>query len=420
MAKKKETKQYTRDNLIHEQGAPGGEEDFEQLLAESESFQTIKNFEIGDEVEATIIGSDNDFVFLDLGTRLDGMLRKGELMRDGRLSVSEGDRIRIFITGRGEGAWQCSCRMGPEKPGMQDPRKIAALIALEEAFNGNKPVEGKVKEVTKGGFEVEIMGLKAFCPISQIDVEYSNNPENHLNKVYNFYIIQFEEEGSNIIVSRREYMAHEAEKKAEKLWHEVEEGKIYEGTVKSVQDYGAFVNIGGIEGLLHISEISYERIERTADVLKVGQKIDVVVIDVDRQRRKLSLSVKMLQEDPWTAVLKKLKVGAEYQGKVVRMKTFGAFIELFPGVQGMVHISKLGTDRIHKHPKEVVKIGDMITVRVIDIDVENKRISLSMEKQEGDYSGDLERLKKEQDKIEKTKPGHMETRIDTALKKEEE
>ena len=417
MAKKKRGKQYREDSPIYKQEPPGNSESFEQLLAESESFQMVKSFEIGDEVEASVLGFDNEYVFLDLGTRLDGMLRKEELMRDGRLTVSEGETINVFITGRGQGAWKCSCKAGTAGAGDQDPRKIAALMTLEEAFQANKPVEGTVTEHIKGGFEVQVMGLKAFCPISQVDIAYSETPEKHVGKTYTFYITQFEEEGNNLVVSRKEYLRHEADKKAEKLWQQVEEGGVYEGRVKSLQDFGAFVDIGGIEGLLHISEISYERIGKPSDVLKLGQTLDVAVIDVDRQRRKLSLSAKALQDDPWGAAMKKIKTGNEYQGKVIRMKTYGAFIQLFPGVDGMVHISRMGTGRIHKHPKEILKIGDIITVRVLEIDEENRKISLTMEKKEGDYSKDLARLKKEQDKSTRAKPGQMAALVDDALKK---
>jgi small subunit ribosomal protein S1 len=416
MAEKKVKKQNGKESRADEKqiaGAAGGEDDFAQML--EESFKTVKTLQVGNEVDATVLGSDNEYVFLDLGTRLDGMVRKGELMRNGELSVSEGDTIKVFVTGQRSGAWMCSCRLGSSGAAEQDPKKVAALMSLGEAFNANTPVEGKVSELIKGGFIVQVMGLKAFCPLSQISTEFSDNPDSHLNQTYTFYVMQFEEDGSNIVISRKEYLQHEARKKEEKLWQEVEEGGVYEGTIKAIQDYGAFVDIGGIEGLLHISEISHARIEKPSDVLKIGQTLDVAVLEVDRQRRKLSLSVKTLLEDPWDTVTKKLKVGGEYQGKVVRLKTYGAFVQLFPGVDGMVHISRLGTGRTHKHPKEVLKTGEMITVRVLDIDKESKRISLTMEKDEGDYSSDLEKLKKQQNKDEKNTDGHMASLVDAAL-----
>ena len=392
------------------------DDSFERLL--EESFKPVRALEIGNEIEARVIGFDNDHVFLDLGSRVDGMLRKAELMRNGKLRVSEGDKVKVFITGKIVGAWQCSCKFGTSESEAQDPNRVAAIMALEEAFNANTPVEGRIMEVTRGGFKVNVMGVDTFCPLSQIDRTYCGTPDEHLNKVYTFVIIQFEDDGAKIVLSRREFLGHEAKKLAQKLWKSVEIGEVHDGVVKSIQDFGAFVDIGGIEGLLHISEITYERVASTADVLQVGQKLRVAIKDIDRERHKLSLSMKSLMENPWTAAISKLKVGAEYQGKVVRMKTFGVFVELFPGVDGMVHISRLGTDRRHQHPKEVVNIGDMVTVRVLEIDETNHRISLTMEQEEVDFSQDLENIKKQQEEAVKGVSSKMSEMVDSAVKKD--
>jgi small subunit ribosomal protein S1 len=204
------------------------------------------------------------------------------------------------------------------------------------------------------------------------------------------------------------------------MWQQIEEGGVYKGTVAAVRDYGAFVDIGGIEGLLHVSEISYERIQKAGDKLQVGDQLEVAIKEIDRQHRKISLSVKELMEDPWITMIKKIKVGKEFQGKVVKLKTYGAFVELFPGVHGMVHISKLGTDRVHKHPKEVLKTGEIITVRVLDIDEDNRKISLTMEKEEGDFSEDLQKLKKDQEQAIKSSPSQMSDLVETALKEEDQ
>jgi len=417
MAKKRGTQ---RNNRSAEHKREIDDDSFEQLMAES--FQPVRSLEIGDEVEATVIGFDGENVFLDVGTRLDGILKRSELQKWQNEELEDGQTFTVFISGRGSGTWLCSTRLGGGEKGDSDKSapNSAVIMALEDAFNRNLPVEGQVVAVGKGGFNVQVMGLKAFCPISQIDINYCQNPEEHLNKSYTFVIVRFEPEGDNvnIVVSRRELLAHEQEKRVEKLWQQVEEGAVYEGTVNTIRDFGAFVDIGGIEGLLHISEISYERLDKPEDVLTVGQTLDVLVKNVDRQRRKLSLSAKSLLKDPWIAAVKKLRAGGEFQGKVVRMKTFGAFIELFPGVDGMVHISKLGTDRRHQHPKEVLGIGDIVPVRVIEIDEKNRKISLTMEKEEGDFSQDLKRLKKQQDESVKSSPGQMATLVDEAMKDE--
>ncbi len=416
MSSKKGKRQYVQPGYKREVG----DESFEQLL--NESFIPVRQLQIGEEVEASVIGFNNDHVFLDLKTRLDGVVRKPELMRDGKLMVQEGDMVKVFITGQRDGIWQCSCRLlSADKDHQdrreQDPQKVATIMALEEAYNKNLSVDGNIIKVTKGGFEVQVSGLKAFCPLSQIDNQYCENPEGHLNKTYSFKILQFEDGGTNIIVSRREYLDQETRKKADKLWQQVEVGRVYKGAVTAVQDYGAFVNIGGIEGLLHISEISYERIKKAGDKIKVGDQLDVAIKEIDREKRKLSFSLKSLQEDPWTATVEKLKIGTEWQGKIVRLKTYGAFVELFPGVDGMIHVSKLGTDRLHRHPKEILKIGDMVTVRVLEVDKSNRRISLTMEKEEVDYTQDLAQLKEDQEKSIQASTSHLENAFDQALEK---
>ncbi|MCP5047006.1 MAG: S1 RNA-binding domain-containing protein [bacterium] len=412
MGKKNDKQQ---DNPEHpEENSEMEGESFEDLMAES--FQPVKSISLGDEVEAVVIGFDNDHIFLDLGTRLDGVVKKAEYMISGELSIGEGDTIKVFVNGKRGGVWLCSGRLGSGESEGRGTRQTAALIALEEAFNSNKPVEGHVVASIKGGFEVELMGVKAFCPISQIDRTYCDSPDDYVNQIYPFVIIRFEEDGDNVVVSRRELLNLEAAKEAEKMWRTLDENEIYEGTVTAVRDFGAFVDIGGIEGLLHISEISYRRLENVSDELEVGQKVKVAVKGIDRQMRKVSFSRKALLDDPWTEATKKLSTGGEFQGKVVRMKTFGAFVELFPGVDGMVHISRLGTDRRHQHPKEVLKIGDIVTVRILEIDKNNRRISLTMEKKESDYSNDLDKLKKDQASSSKSNPSHMASLVDAALK----
>ena len=185
------------------------DDSFGQLL--NESFVPAKTLEVGEELEAAVIGFDNDYVYLDLGTRLDGSVRRPELMIDGELIVKEGDNVTVFITGQGNGIWNCSCRLASDDAGglsqrYQDPQQIAALKALEEAFNQNLTVEGQVTAITKGGFEVQLMGLKSFCPLSQIDTQYCKNPGEHLDKTYMFKIVQFEDSGNNVVISRREYL----------------------------------------------------------------------------------------------------------------------------------------------------------------------------------------------------------------------
>jgi len=408
------TKKGERRNIEPGYKKEISDESFEQMMAES--FKPVRSIKIGDETEATVIGFDNGYIFLDMGTRLDGVLKRSDLSEGENQKLADGQTFNVYVTGKRKGTWQCSTRLGVGDTSGEDNQKNATLMMLGDAYNRNLPVEGKVTEVIKGGFEVQVMGLKAFCPLSQIDKQYCENPDKYLNQTYTFVITRFEEEDDNIVLSRREYLVHETKKQAEAFWEKIEEGGVYEGTVTFIRDFGVFVNINGIDGLLHISEISYERIEDPSQVLKVGQTLNVAVKSIDRDRRKIALSLKSMMEDPWDAAVKKLSSKGEFQGKVVRMKTFGAFVRLFPGVEGLVHVSRLGTDRRHQHPKEVLKIGDIVTVRVLEIDEANRRISLTLEKEEPDRTEDLKRLKKAQDKSVKSKPTQMANLFDKAMK----
>lgn len=413
MGKKKSKRFYRKDDSSHKREIT--DDGFAELM--DEAFTPVKSISVGDEVEATVIGFDSDNIYLDLGSRLDGIIKKSEYMISGELTIAEGDIITVFINAKRQGAWICSGRLGSSNDNETKTRQTAALMALEDAFNKNASVEGQIVTVTKGGFEVEILGVKTFCPLSHISIGYCDNPEEHLEQLYAFKIIRFEEQGDNIVVSRRELLEQEAAKKAEKLWRELDESRTYEGEITSVKDFGAFIDIGGVEGLLHVSEISHERLNSAEDVLSPGQKIEVTIKNLDRQTRKVSFSRKSLLEDPWDAAIKKLESGGEFQGKVVRMKTFGAFIELFPGVDGMVHVSRLGTGRRHQHPKEVLKAGDIVTVRVVEINEKERKISLTMEKEEGDFSRDLDKLRKQQDKQVKAAPSPMASLFDEAMQK---
>jgi small subunit ribosomal protein S1 len=288
---------------------------------------------------------------------------------------------------------------------------------LREAFSTRLPVEGKVKAVNKGGFEVHVMGQKTFCPISQIEKNYCQSPEIHLEKTYTFLVMQYEEDGRNIVLGRKELLQADEQEKSRQRWQELQVNQVLEGTVTSVHDYGAFVNIGGVEGLLHVSEISYQKTQNAQEALHAGQKLNVAIIKLDPEAKKISLSLKALQDDPWVEAGKKLALGAEFSGRVVRLKTFGAFIELFPGVDGLLHISQLGVNRRVNHPKEILTVGQTVSVRVLAFDPAQKTISLTMEEPEVDYRDELSRLKAKQEEDLKTGDGSMSALLDSAIKK---
>lgn len=404
----------------NKQPKEGNEEEanFEEMLAAS--FKSTPQINIGDKVEAVIVNIDRDNIFLEMGTRAEGFVNKAEFVEDGKLTVKEGQNLEVYVVGKSQGIFKCKRYLGAADSDSTEIKDESIYNALRDAFENSQPVEGKVKEVKKSGFEVAVMGQKAFCPISQVDKVYCDNPEKHVNKLYTFKIIEFAEDGNNIVLSRKEILLEEDERKAEKLWQELEVGKIYEGTVTAVKKYGAFIDIGGIDGLLHVSEISFGRVDDVQDLIKVGQTLKVKAINIDRSKRRIGFSLKTQLEDPWSKGLKQLKVGDEIKGKVVRMKPYGAFIEILPGLDGLLHVSRLGTGKRHDHPKEVMRTGDVVTVWVAEINENKKTISLTMEEPEIDFSKDLKNLKKEQEKQEKDQGGQLSDLLDSPEEKKEE
>jgi small subunit ribosomal protein S1 len=391
-----------------------GEESFADML--QASLRPAVRIRVGEVAEGQVVSINKDSIFLDLGTRAEGMIDREECERQGKLTVEQGDAIQVMITSFHDGIFQCTARL--RQPGRSSSRAAKdspSLVMLREAFAARIPVEGRVKAVNKGGFDVLIMGQNAFCPISQIEKNYCQTPETHLEHTYSFLITQYEENGRNIVVGRKELLQAEEREKTQRLWRELEVTQVRDGTVTSVHDYGAFVDIGGAEGLLHVSEISYQKIQSAKEVLQPGQKLKVAVIKLDPEAGRISLSVKSLLADPWISAGDKLVVGSELPGRIVHLKPFGAFVELFPGVTGLLHISRLGIERRIHHPKEVLNVGDEVRVRLLAVDPLRKTLSLTMEEPEEDLSGELQRLKQKQEQDMKGGSGTMADLFDSAI-----
>ncbi len=361
---------------------PQSDGSFAQML--QDSLGGGGNVPIGEKINATIFNIGKDYVFLDLGGREEGLLQRTEVEEDGELTVKVGDTIAVFTIKVRDGAFICGLRVGAagmsESPGDSE----MALMTLREAYDSGMPVEGSVKEVIKGGFSITVMGLRAFCPISQIADSYTENPEEHLGHTYGFAVIELDGSGRNIVVSRRKLLEAEAQELAATLWDRIEEGAVYNGEVKSVKSYGAFVDIGGIQGLLHVSEIDYDRVEDPHDAFKIGDKVRVIIKSIDREQQRVALSRKALLDDPWIEAEQTIKEDAVLKGIVVRLAQFGAFVELRKGIEGLVHISEMGGGKHLRSPREVVKLDDEITVKVLNFDAENHKISLSMDDVERD------------------------------------
>jgi small subunit ribosomal protein S1 len=393
------------------------EESFADLL--NASFRPVARVKVGEVAEGRVISIGKESIFLDLGTRAEGMIDREECEQQGELAVRTGDMLQVLVTSFREGIFQCTSRL--RQAGRSDSRSAKdspSLAMLREAYLARLPIEGRVKAVNKGGFDVQLMGQKAFCPISQIEKNYCQNPEVHLEQTYSFQVTRYEEDGRNIVVSRKELLQAEEREKSQRLWQELEVEQVREGTVTAVHDYGAFVDIGGAEGLLHVSEISYQKVQSAKDVLHPGEKLKVAVIKLDPEAGKISLSLKALLADPWIAAGDRLAIGVEAPGRVVHLKSFGAFIELFPGVTGLLHVSRLGVQRRVNHPKEILSVGDEVQVRVLAVDPLRKTLSLTMEQPEEDLSGELEKLRARQDLEQKKGGGAMANLLDSVIQEE--
>jgi small subunit ribosomal protein S1 len=350
------------------------DDDFEQML--SDSFAATAGVATGEKREVRVVSIGREWIYLDLGTRSEGLLPRSEVERDGEVTVSEGDLLTVLTTGAKDGAVICALRLGAAGAASSSGDKDEALAALTDAFESEMPVDGTVKEVNKGGLSVSIMGLRAFCPLSQIERGYCEDPSIHLGRTHAFLITRIEEGGRNIVVSRRRLLEQEAAEQAREAFSTLTEGEVREGVVTSLKSYGAFVDVGGAEGLLHVSELAHTRVDDPSEVLSEGQTIQVLIKEIDQANQKISLSLKALARDPFLDVADTLKKDSVVRGRVTRIARFGAFVEIAPGVEGLVHISRLAAGRRVNTPREVVTEGDEIDVLVVEIDRDARRISL--------------------------------------------
>jgi small subunit ribosomal protein S1 len=256
-------------------------------------------------------------------------------------------------------------------------RRGAAVVADWSSIAVGQTVEARVTGINKGGLSVEINGIRGFMPISQIDLYRVENAEPYVNQRLLCLVTEVNPQERNLIVSRRDLLEREREEKREKLWQELAEGQVREGVVRSVRDFGAFVDIGGADGLLHVSEMSWARVQDPASVVQPGQPIKVVVLKVDKEKRKISLGLKQLLASPWDQFEEKYHIGGIVPGKVTKLMDFGAFVELEPGIEGLIHISELAPQRVRR-VGDIVHVGQEVQVMILNIDPEQKRISLSL------------------------------------------
>ncbi len=346
------------------------EEDFASLFSRMPSGSG--RLEPGQRVRAVVVGLTGDLVYVDLGGKTEGVLSISEFQDEEKgLQINVGDEIDAFFVSVQDGVRKLTT--------MVKGLSTLDLNELRDAHDAGLPVTGRVGSKLKGGFEVFVGKVRCFCPFSQMDLRGGKDPESYLGNTYSFKIIEYGEGGRNIVVSRRVLLEEEQRTRVAALRESLQVGAEVTGPVVSTQSFGAFVDIGGLEGLIPMSEMGWGRVSRADEAVSVGQEVTVRVIALDWEKNRITLSLKAVQPDPWEGVADRYQVDSAVNGSVVRLTPFGAFVSLEPGIDGLVHISRLGAGRRVTHPKEVLEVGQWVTAYVVAIDEQNRRISLSME-----------------------------------------
>ncbi len=357
---------------------PAPEEDFAALFAASEtpSAKAERRVRAGDTVRGRVIALGAETAFVAIGGKSEAVINLAEF-RDpetGELTIAIGDQLEATVTDDGSRSGSIVLKKtlgrGGHVPG-----------ELQQALDHGIAVEGTVTGQNKGGFDVQVIGQRAFCPASQIDLRRRDAAE-YVGQRLQFRVTKIEGNGRNIVVSRRQLLEEEAAKLAETTWERLRVGATVQGTVTSLRDFGAFVDLGGVEGLIHVSQLGYGRGQHPSDVLKAGETVEAQVIKIEPDpktgQRRIGLSLRALAPDPWTTVREKFPTGSTLRGKVRKLEAFGAFVELAPGIDGLVHVSRMVADRRISHPKQAVAIGDEVEVTVLSVEPEQRRIALSM------------------------------------------
>lgn len=357
----------TMEELMNKQET---EMSFQQAFEES----TVNNLRSGEVVKGRIIGYNTSEVFVDLGYKADGTISMEEFLEDPDFDpekdLKEGEEILVYIIkiNDGEGNVSLSKKRVDSIRGMEE---------IEEAFNEKKPLEAVVREVVNGGVVASYKGVRVFIPASQISDHYVKDLNEFLKKKVRFEVVEMAKNKRRVVGSCRNIIEKEKEEKMESFWGKVEVGQEYTGTVKSITNFGVFVDLGVVDGLIHISELSWKKISRPTDVLKPGQTVKVRILGFDKEKQKVSLGYRKPEENPWFNVENKYGIGDIVEGKIVRLVPFGAFVELEEGVEGLVHISQISNVRLGK-PDEVLSVGQPVKMKVLEVNPELKKISLSI------------------------------------------
>ena len=346
---------------------------FEEML--NESFKTVHNGEV---VEGTVIDVKPEQIILNIGVKADGILTRNEYSNDNSLDLTTvvkiGDKMEVKVMKVNDGEGQV----------LLTYKKLVAERGnkkLEEAFENHEVLKAKVVRVLNGGLSVNVDGARVFIPASLVSDTFEKDLNKYMDQEIEFVIIEFNPRRRRIIGDRKQLVVAEKKKAQEELFSRINVGDVVEGTVKNITDFGAFIDLGGADGLLHISEMSWGRVDNPRSILSVGQKVTCLIKDIKGDR--IALSLKFDDQNPWLTADEKYAVGTIVEGRVARMTDFGAFVELEPGIDALLHVSQISRDHVDK-PSDVLNVGDVITAKIVDFNAEDRKISLSMKALQND------------------------------------
>ena len=344
-------------------------DDFETMLMNS--FDANEPLE-GAVVKGKVVGIEKDFAIIDVGLKTEGRIALkefGAAGRDGTIKV--GSEVEVYVD-RVENA------MGEAVLSREKARREESWVKLEELYNKGEKVEGVIFNQVKGGFTVDLDGAVAFLPRSQVDIRPIRDIGPLMNVPQPFQILKMDKRRGNIVVSRRAILEESRAEQRSEIVQQLEEGQVVDGVVKNITDYGAFVDLGGIDGLLHVTDIAWRRVNHPSEVLSIGETIKVQIIRINHESHRISLGMKQLQADPWDGIEAKYPVGAKFTGRVTNITDYGAFVELEPGIEGLIHVSEMSWTKKNVHPGKIVSTSQEVEVMVLEVDPEKRRISLGL------------------------------------------
>ena len=365
-------------------------ESFAELFEESLKTVELKS---GSIITGVVVDIDSEWVTVHAGLKSEGVIPRGQFLNEkGELEIEIGDTVKVAMDAVDDG-------FGETKLSREKAKRNESWEVLEKVYQDSEVIQGYISGRVKGGFTVEIRDIRAFLPGSLVDVRPLRDNEQLEGQTLDFKVIKLDQKRNNVVVSRRSVLEAENSVEREELLKNLQEGHELKGIVKNLTDYGAFVDLGGIDGLLHITDMSWKRIKHPSEIVAVGDEIDVKVLKFDRERNRVSLGLKQLGEDPWVAITRRYPEGARTVAKVTNLTDYGCFAELEEGVEGLVHVSEMDWTTRNIHPSKVVQVGDEVEVMVLDIDEERRRISLGIKQCKGNPWEDFSALHAKGDRI---------------------